>query len=228
MHGGRSQSQSKRALHAFASGRAQALIATDVAARGIHIDAVESVIHFDPAGDHKDYLHRSGRTARAGAAGTVVSLVTSDQERAVRRMQRELNLHAPIEKPQLDALHHGGHRIGESSPKGSPTGAASTRPTHRPGQSTGRIHGSGTRESIYVANLPWGVSEDDISALFGRYGEVHQTTIISDRKTGRSRGFGFVDMPPSAARAAIQNLDGWALGGRHLTVRTAKPRSHRS
>jgi superfamily II DNA/RNA helicase len=231
MHGGRSQSQRKRALHAFASGRAQALIATDVAARGIHIDAVESVIHFDPAGDHKDYLHRSGRTARAGATGTVVSLVTSDQERAVRRMQRELNLHAPIEKPELDALRHGGHRIGESSPKGSPRRAASTRPSLRatqgPEQSTSASHGSGKRESIYVANLPWGVTEDDVSALFRRYGEVHQTTIIADRKTGRSKGFGFVDMPPSAARAAIQKLDGWALGGRNLTVRPAKPRSNR-
>lgn len=232
MHGGRSQNQRKRALHAFSSGRAQALIATDVAARGIHIDSVESVIHFDPAGDHKDYLHRSGRTARAGASGTVVSLVTGDQERAVRRMQRELDLRAPFEKPQLDALHHGGHRIGESSPKGSPREAATTRPTpranQRPGQSTSGTHGSGNRESIYVANLPWGVTEDDVSALFGRYGEVHQTTIISDRKSGRSKGFGFVDMPPSAARAAIQKLDGWALGGRNLTVRPAKPRSNRS
>ncbi len=231
MHGGRSQSQRKRALHAFSSGHAQALIATDVAARGIHIDSVESVIHFDPAGDHKDYLHRSGRTARAGASGTVVSLVTSDQERAVRRMQRDLDLHAPIAKPQLDALHHGGHRIGEASPKGSPRKGSSTRPTRpaskRAGQATSGTTGTGSRESVYVANLPWGVTEDDISALFGRYGEVHHTTIISDRKTGRSKGFGFVDMPPSAARAAIQELDGWVLDGRNLTVRTAKPRSHR-
>ncbi len=69
LHGGRSQSQRTRALAAFASGRAQVLVATDVAARGIHIDEVASVIHFDPPEDAKAYLHRSGRTARAGGNG---------------------------------------------------------------------------------------------------------------------------------------------------------------
>ena len=94
MHGGRSQSQRNRALQEFSSGRAQALVATDVAARGIHIEAVASVIHFDPPADSKDYLHRSGRTARAGATGTVVSLVTGAQQRDVRRMQKDLDLRA--------------------------------------------------------------------------------------------------------------------------------------
>ncbi|NNF69878.1 MAG: DEAD/DEAH box helicase, partial [Acidimicrobiia bacterium] len=65
LHGGRSQNQRNRALKAFSNGSVQALIATDVAARGIHVDAVDSVIHFDPPNDHKDYVHRSGRTARA-------------------------------------------------------------------------------------------------------------------------------------------------------------------
>jgi superfamily II DNA/RNA helicase len=71
MHGGRNQNQRNRALKEFTTGRASALIATDVAARGIHIDSVASVVHFDPPADHKDYLHRSGRTARAGATGTI-------------------------------------------------------------------------------------------------------------------------------------------------------------
>ena len=108
MHGGRSQNQRNRALQAFSSGRAQALIATDVAARGIHIDAVASVIHFDPPRDHKDYLHRSGRTARAGATGTVVSLVTGQQKRAVRRMQQHLGLEAPIEGASTRCARAGG------------------------------------------------------------------------------------------------------------------------
>ncbi len=69
IHGGLSQNARKRALQDFSSGRVKALIATDVAARGIHIDAVACVVHYDPPEDHKDYLHRSGRTARAGAAG---------------------------------------------------------------------------------------------------------------------------------------------------------------
>ncbi len=97
MHGGRSQNQRQRALDAFSSGKARALIATDVAARGIHVDEVASVIHFDPAGDHKDYLHRSGRTARAGATGTVVTLVTHEQKRDVLKMQRDIDIDAPQE-----------------------------------------------------------------------------------------------------------------------------------
>ena len=76
IHGNRSQGQRERALAAFADGKVQALVATDVAARGIHVDAVACVVHFDPPADFKDYTHRSGRTARAGANGTVVSLVS--------------------------------------------------------------------------------------------------------------------------------------------------------
>src|SRR3990172_6533149 len=136
MHGGRSQSQRTRALQAFSSGRAQALIATDVAARGIHIEAVASVIHFDPPGDSKDYLHRSGRTARAGATGTVVSLVTGDQQRTVRRMQQDLDLRAPIEAPRLDSLHNGGYRIGDLAPTGQRRVVSSVRPAERPERQT--------------------------------------------------------------------------------------------
>ena len=73
IHGDRSQSQRERALAAFVAGQAQALVATDVAARGIHVDDVGVVVHFDPAGDDKAYIHRSGRTGRAGATGTVVT-----------------------------------------------------------------------------------------------------------------------------------------------------------
>jgi superfamily II DNA/RNA helicase len=78
IHGDRSQAQRDRALQAFRDGRADALVATDVAARGIHVDEVAAVIHFDPVDDHKDYVHRSGRTARAGASGVVISLVTPE------------------------------------------------------------------------------------------------------------------------------------------------------
>jgi superfamily II DNA/RNA helicase len=92
IHGGRSQSQRDRALAAFTAGRVAALIATDVAARGIHVDDVGCVVHFDPAADAKDYVHRSGRTGRAGADGVVVSLVTPDQRSAVRALRRSLGL----------------------------------------------------------------------------------------------------------------------------------------
>ena len=104
MHGGRSQNQRNRALKAFSDGRVQALIATDVAARGIHVDDVASVIHFDIPHGHKDYLHRSGRTARAGASGTVISLLTHGEKRAVVRMQRNLDMDVPIGRPNPEVL----------------------------------------------------------------------------------------------------------------------------
>ncbi len=99
MHGGRSQSQRTRALRAFSTGQARALVATDVAARGIHVDGVDAVIHYDIAGDSKDYLHRSGRTARAGATGTVISLVIDGQEKETRKLQRELGIESPLQAP---------------------------------------------------------------------------------------------------------------------------------
>jgi superfamily II DNA/RNA helicase len=86
LHGGLTQAQRTRALEAFRAGSSPVLVATDVAARGIHVDGVSLVLHVDPPNDAKDYLHRSGRTARAGASGTVVLLATPKEERAARSM----------------------------------------------------------------------------------------------------------------------------------------------
>ena len=99
IHGSRSQPQRQRALSAFVQGHATALVATDVAARGIHVDAIGCVVHFDPPGDAKDYVHRSGRTARAGAVGTVVSLVATEEQPAVRALQRQLGLEPRLRSP---------------------------------------------------------------------------------------------------------------------------------
>jgi superfamily II DNA/RNA helicase len=86
IHGNLSQNQRQRALGAFAAGQTKVLVATDVAARGIHVDDVALVVHYDPPNDYKDYLHRSGRTGRAGATGTVLALVEPGQLRDVSRM----------------------------------------------------------------------------------------------------------------------------------------------
>jgi superfamily II DNA/RNA helicase len=88
LHGNLSQNARTRNLDAFHTGEATALIATDIAARGIHVDDVALVVHADPPAEHKAYLHRSGRTARAGNEGTVVTLMTSDQARDVRDLTR--------------------------------------------------------------------------------------------------------------------------------------------
>jgi superfamily II DNA/RNA helicase len=104
LHGGRSQGQRDRALRAFSHGAVEALVATDVAARGVHVDAVACVVHFDMPEDDKTYVHRSGRTARAGNTGTVVSLVGRDQVKALRAMQRGLGLEPGVTPPSLGDL----------------------------------------------------------------------------------------------------------------------------
>jgi superfamily II DNA/RNA helicase len=101
IHGSRSQPQRDRALAAFGAGELQALVATDVAARGIHVDGVACVIQFDTAPDVTDYTHRAGRTARAGAHGLVVSLVDRDQARDVKKLQRHLDVPLGLSRPQL-------------------------------------------------------------------------------------------------------------------------------
>ncbi|MFV0427888.1 MAG: DEAD/DEAH box helicase [Arachnia sp.] len=89
LHGNLSQAARDRNLAAFSSGEAKVLVATDVAARGVHVDDVELVIHVDPPAEHKAYLHRSGRTARAGAEGAVVTLVLPEQKRDVAQLLRK-------------------------------------------------------------------------------------------------------------------------------------------
>jgi superfamily II DNA/RNA helicase len=103
IHGDRNQSQRQRALDAFAAGHPRVLVATDVAARGIHVDGIELVVHFDPPNDHKDYLHRSGRTARAGATGLVVTLAMRDQLRELQRLHESAGVD-PV-RHHVDASH---------------------------------------------------------------------------------------------------------------------------
>ncbi|CAB4561694.1 MAG: DEAD/DEAH box helicase [Actinobacteria bacterium] len=86
LHGGKSQAVRTRTLALFKESENAALVATDVAARGIHVDGISLVVHVDPAQDHKDYLHRSGRTARAGESGTVVSIATTRQQKSVKSL----------------------------------------------------------------------------------------------------------------------------------------------
>jgi superfamily II DNA/RNA helicase len=224
MHGGRSQRQRSRSLEAFAAGRVQALIATDVAARGIHVDGVMGVVHFDPPEDAKTYIHRSGRTARAGATGTIVSLVSHDQRRAVTRMQQDLDLRATFDEPRLDALEVGGIRLGAAPSRPEPSRPQRDRTPNGRAPRPTKGSASNDAQSLYVANLPWRLRSSDVEKLFERHGTVHQATVIADRKTGRSRGFGFVEMPAAEARTAIRELHGSTLDGRDLIVRAAEPK----
>jgi superfamily II DNA/RNA helicase len=96
IHGDLPQRVRERALKDFGDGKLPVLVATDVAARGLHIDDVDVVLHFDPAQDHKAYLHRSGRTARAGEKGTVVTLALWNEELEVRRMLPRIGVDQPL------------------------------------------------------------------------------------------------------------------------------------
>ena len=96
IHGDLRQSNRERTLKDFGDGKLPALVATDVAARGLDIDSVDVVVHFDPPEDHKAYLHRSGRTARAGETGMVVTLVQWNQVLEVERIQTRIGLRMPI------------------------------------------------------------------------------------------------------------------------------------
>lgn len=108
LHGNLSQNARERNLSAFSAapdeGGVRVLVATDVAARGVHVDNVDLVVHVDPPVEHKAYLHRSGRTARAGAAGTVVTVVLPEQRRDVKDLLRKAAINAPLENATQDAI----------------------------------------------------------------------------------------------------------------------------
>jgi superfamily II DNA/RNA helicase len=150
IHGNLNQSQRTRALDGFASGRVRVLVATDVAARGLHIDDLDLVVHFDPPSDHKHYLHRSGRTARAGASGTVISLVEAHQARDVSRIHAA----AAVQPDQLTVrVGHPALRVvaasgadravgvpdGAQLPSSPPAHPTSTRRRHRPDKRSHRM-----------------------------------------------------------------------------------------
>ena len=104
LHGGMGQNQRDRSMHKFSAGRARVLIATDVASRGIDVNDVNCVIHYDPPDDGKAYKHRSGRTARAGSTGSVVSLVLKSQKRKYKRIQDDVGIRSRITNPNVDSL----------------------------------------------------------------------------------------------------------------------------
>ena len=102
IHGDLRQAARERALADFQAGKVPVLVATDVAARGIHVDSVDVVVHYDPTDDEKAYLHRSGRTARAGEHGVAVTLMLWNQENDVRTVQRRLGLADPDRRGVLE------------------------------------------------------------------------------------------------------------------------------
>ncbi|MDJ0769240.1 MAG: DEAD/DEAH box helicase [Ilumatobacter sp.] len=215
IHGGRSQSQRNRALDDFGKGRVHALVATDVAARGIHVDGVASVIHYDPPEDHKAYVHRSGRTARAGADGLVVSLVQPGQAKELRKMQRLIGLDVPFTDPDTTIMPEGAlagdrelappvvrrdeptrpKRSGRRRIEGQRTGQGSSgAAAHRNRSSDGGRAGSGTPSS--GGDRDGGRGRDDRTRRSGRGRSPQQGG--PDRRV--SKGGGSNTRGPNAER----------------------------
>ncbi|CUR54927.1 RNA helicase [metagenome] len=150
LHGNLSQGARTRNMEAFHSGKATAMVATDIAARGIHVDDVALVVHADPPVEHKAYLHRSGRTARAGAEGTVITLMTDDQVRDVRTLTRAAGINPTTTR--IDGAAHpmlvqlapgervvvaGGIPVSEPEPQGRGSSGGGGRNRGRSGGSNG-------------------------------------------------------------------------------------------
>jgi superfamily II DNA/RNA helicase len=150
LHGNLSQNARTRALDAFSSGKATTLVATDIAARGIHVDDVGLVVHADPPSEHKAYLHRSGRTARAGASGTVVTVMVDGQQADVRDLTRKAGIKPTTTKvtvghPLLATIAPGERRV--LDPIDTVTESADARPSRGRGQAAAGGGGGRSRRS---------------------------------------------------------------------------------
>ncbi|WP_040652929.1 DEAD/DEAH box helicase [Ruania albidiflava] len=198
LHGNLSQNARERNLEAFTTGTVRVLVATDIAARGIHVDDVDLVVHVDPPAEHKAYLHRSGRTARAGSGGTVVTIMLSEQRGDVRQLLRAAKISArpqPAAQQLVDAL------VGQVAPRVAPEhapAAAARKPApqgQRPGRKprTGQSGGAGDRRRP-AAGAQGGSSRS---------------------RGGRGRGSGALDRDRSGARTG--QPAGRGAGGRGST-----------
>ncbi|MEU8704538.1 DEAD/DEAH box helicase [Streptomyces sp. NPDC048565] len=143
LHGGRSQPQRNRTLDQFKNGQVTALVATNVAARGIHIDDLDLVVNVDPPTDHKDYLHRGGRTARAGESGSVVTLVLPEEKREMTRLMQDAGI-----APRTTRIRSSDEELSRITGAREPSGVAIVievpQPTQPKPRTRGGSQGSGT------------------------------------------------------------------------------------
>jgi superfamily II DNA/RNA helicase len=209
LHGNLSQNARDRNLADFSTGAVRVLVATDVAARGVHVDDVELVVHVDPPAEHKAYLHRSGRTARAGSEGTVVTIVLPEQKQDVRKLLKDAGVKVevtPVTSSSAEVLALVGERAAYVDPAERAAAVAAKMPQQGGGASKGanaqrkrsrRGAGSGAAAHDDVARRggrgPAGAGHrNDVPAAQGQAGGTQsgrgQRSRTQAEGTGRGRG----------------------------------------
>lgn len=233
LHGGKAQNNRTRTLAAFADGSVPVLVTTDVAARGIHVDGISLVVHADPPAESKAYLHRAGRTARAGEDGVVVTLVTEDERADVEKMTRKAGVDiSGVDirpgDPRLAAITGAREPSGVAVP--APTAPAPTAPsrTQTPGRSGGR--GRGPRSAQRAAESTRHATDSPRRRESGRRAEGAATTRTrSETATPRDGAHAASHTRRTARRAEgapgasrVASRDG---GGRRHTAAASRRRA---
>ncbi|MFD4438733.1 DEAD/DEAH box helicase [Nocardia sp. NPDC058519] len=194
LHGGKAQNNRVRTLAAFADGSVPVLVTTDVAARGIHIDGVSLVVHFDPPAEHKAYLHRAGRTARAGEDGVVVTLVTDEERKDVAAMTRK----AGVRTDGVD-VRPGDRNLVEITGARKPSGIALAAPV-APAQPARSAAGGGRTRRPRTGGAP--------AAEAGRGGAPRRERPAHESRTRKPAGAGgharSGDTPTNSRRRAAR------------------------
>ncbi|WP_072801735.1 DEAD/DEAH box helicase [Rhodococcoides yunnanense] len=236
LHGGKAQNQRTRVLERFKNGRTPVLVATDVAARGIHVDGIDLVVHVDPPADHKDYLHRAGRTARAGEKGTVVAIVLPNQRRQVQRLTgmagvKATSVNVSPGSAELSSI------TGAKKPTGEPLRAESSAPRDRRDSRprTGGYQGDRPRTGGYQGERTGGYQGDrprtggyqgDRPRTGGYQGDRPRTGGYQGERTGGYQG----DRPRTGGYQGDRPRTGGYQGDRPRTggYQGDRPRTHSS
>ncbi|WP_369037643.1 DEAD/DEAH box helicase [Streptomyces adonidis] len=228
LHGGRSQPQRTRTLAQFKTGEVTVLVASDVAARGIHIDDLDLVVNVDPPGGAKDYLHRGGRTARAGASGSVVTLVLPEQRREMRSLTRAAGVNPNTAKVGPGAAEL--TRItGARTPSGIPVVIpvpAPTPPSPSKGDGSGRSRSSRSRSGSRSGSGSGTGSASGSSGTRSRRGGAEGAGGGAGSRTSGG-GSGKKASRPTGGGAKPPRTPGGSASGRTEQDGSGEPRSRR-
>jgi superfamily II DNA/RNA helicase len=231
LHGNLSQGQRDRNLALFQGDSHRVLVATDVAARGVHVDDVELVVHVDPPAEHKAYLHRSGRTARAGSAGDVVTVVLPEQRRETEQLMKRANIQV---RPQAVAADSSQVKnlVGEVAAYVRPAEVAIRTSNQAPRRGAGPRQGPGQSQGQGQRRGQSRPGQERHSRTEGEHGQHRSATdrVASDRVAPERSGAQRTGGPRSSAprSSAPRSTAGRSSDGRSSAPRAAAPRNGRT